>query len=294
LLALQEEAVMVGLRKVTHEIRQTILYLDSLGVPHPKIASQHLKGQISRVTVWRIVQEAKQNVTKQDVSKEPHEVVDKDFQIEHYQPTLASSFNGGLGTPTPRRMLQKVIQQIAGNLSAYERKVAEIQLRHFVSDKDVNKALGQLREHLSDRMEEIFGFDPSSDKDQQFADLNDLAKFLIRASKDLGQVKLKPRQLVDALLVKIYGQKAAQVIEATEKHLKCPRCRKPRSFVVDKNPNFYLCMSCGKQVPLSNAKFKVTQHKVDGRYLRTVENLFPLSTASVRSIPSQSMVEVKG
>jgi hypothetical protein len=235
------------------------------------------------------------NVSKQIVSDSGDDQVSKDVAISQYQPALASSFNGGLGTPSAWQVLQLAIRQVSeNNLSAYDRKAAQMELRQFVNDKDRDPFLRTLREQLKNRMEEIAGFDRNSDKDRQFGDLNELAVFLIKARSQLNKVKLNPRKLVDAFLVYVFKEKAKTVIERPEKHLQCPRCHKTRSFCLDKDPRFYLCLgrSCGKRIPIQDARFKVTQHKIDGRYLRTIENLFRLSTAPV-STSSEATVEMK-
>jgi len=285
--------------KVTPEIRAQVLYFAEMGVSARKIADKHLKGQISRITTWRIISEAKHYVSKHNVSDSDRSnsssngpVISTGFQIGHYQPAMLSSFNGGLGAGTPQTEVQKVIQQIANSaLTPYEKKAEELKLRQFLSGKDGDKTLGQLRQILKEVMEFLFGFNGDSDADKQFGDLNELARFLMRARKYLGKTRFKPKQLVYATLSKTFGPEVEQKLTAPEKHLSCPRCRKPRSFAIDKNPAFYLCLSCGKQVPVDRAKFTVTVHRIDPRYLRTVEKL--LATSPLKSIHSQNAIEVK-
>ena len=263
-------------RRRTPDLEQKIMSLHNLGVKAPAIAELHLGNTLSRVTVWRVIRdykERKQNDSKRVVNEQTVRVPLAD-QIEHYQPALASSFNHGYGCPTSREVLHNTIKTVTKSLTPYDTKAHEMRLRGIVSGKDTDKVLGKIREILSQRMEEIFGFDSQSDKDRQFADMNDAAVCLIQLRKKLdGKTRLKPRALVDAFLISVYGERAAKVIQAIEKHLKCPTCRKPRAFAVDKNPNYYLCLSCGRQVPIDRAKFKVTLHRVDQRYLRTVQGL---------------------
>ena len=285
--------------KVTPEIRAQVLYFAEMGVTAPKITEKHLKGQISRTTAWRIISEAKHSVSKHNVpdcdatdSSASGPEISHGFQIGHYQPAMNSSFNNGLGAGTPRAQIQNVIQHIANSpLTPYEKKAEELKLRQFLSGKDDDKILGQLRQLLKETMEFLFGFNGDSDVDTQFGDLNELARFLMRARKYLGKTKFKPKQLVYATLIKTFGPEVEEKLTVPEKHMNCPRCRKPRSFAVDKNPAFYLCLSCGKQVPIDCAKFKVTVHRIDPRYLRTVENL--LATLPVKGMPSQNAIEVK-
>lgn len=271
-------------RKVTDELREQIMRLHSLGVPSGTIARVHLGGLVTRWSVWKTIKDekSKRTVSKRYVRDDPPASQDLDLgiQIETHQPSMLSSFNGGLGTPTSQVLLSRVIQQVSkGKLSPYERKAAELQLRKYVSDKDQDALLGSLRQHLKDRMELLFGFNGNSDKDKQFGELNELARFLIHARRDLGRTKFRPKQLVDALLIKVFGEEAQRRIQQPEKHLICPRCRKPRSYAVDKDPQFILCLSCGNQVPQDKARFKVSVCRVDERYARTVDRL--LSKANV-------------
>jgi hypothetical protein len=277
-------------RKVTDEMRSEIMRLQSLGVPPSKIANRHLGGLVCRWTVWKVIKEEKrkQYVSQHTVRNDPPtpDTLDLGIQIETHQPAMLSSFNGGLGTPTPRAQLYKVIQQVSkGKLTPYERRAAELQLRKYTSGKDANAILGNLRQHLKDQMELLYGYNGNSDKNQQFGQLNDLARFLIHARKDFGKRKFRPKQLVDALLVKVFGEEAERRIQRPEKHLICPRCRKPRSYAVDKDPRFFLCLSCGRQVLQDKARFKVTVYRVDERYLRTVERLLPKANIPLANEP---------
>jgi hypothetical protein len=282
---------------VTDEDIQTILYYHDLGVPPTTISKRYLHGKVGRWTVWKVVKTIRESQRKQSVSKPnvgaraTSKRIDLGFQIEHYQPSLLSSFNHGLGTATPRQLLSRVIANVAGEkLSPYERKTAELKLRTLTSDKDGDHILGKLRQHLKERMELMFGFNSNSDKDSQFADLNDLGGFVVRARRKLVGTTFSPKKFIDALLVTVYGEDARKVIERSVKRLICPRCRKPRSFVLDKDPQYYLCCQCGKQVPWDKAKFNVTQCKVNPKYLRTVERLLGITGTSLQ----KTMAPVEG
>jgi hypothetical protein len=270
---------MVGLRKVTPEMRQQILYFHSIGVPPPAIAHLHFKDQISRQTVWRVIEEAKRHVVEHQVT-EPHDQIEisKAAQIDHYQPTLESSFNKGLGAGIPWSYVRKVVQEVSGKqLDPYERKAEEIQLRRIISQKDANPLVGKVRQLLKDYMEQLFGFDASSDKDTQFALLDQLARFLVRATvKFDGKVKLNPRRLIEATLIVAYKNtphqaKVEEFILKREPTLYCPRCKKRRSYVKDKDPNCFMCI-CGRQISAGEARLS-RPYRIDARYVATIEGL---------------------
>jgi len=204
------------------------------------------------------------------------DLVPLDAQIEGYQPALLSSFNRGLGTQHSRAILADAISRVCGpGLSQYDLKAAQYQLQRFVSGKDADPVLGRLREYLKKRVEQLFGFDGSSDKDLQFDNLNQLAYLLIVMQKELRTKKLKAGQFVDSLLIATFGDRIREIIEVPEKILICPsrRCRVERSYAKDKQEGYILCLSCGRRILEKEAVFKVRIHKIDGRYLATVKRL---------------------
>jgi ribosomal protein S27E len=210
--------------------------------------------------------------------------VDMETQVTGYQPTLASSFGFGLGTPTPEKTLQYAVKQASKKtLSSYEIHGETMKLRKYASGKDRDSRLNSVLQHLTKRMQQIHGFDPTSDKDSQFADLNELGKFLRQARIQLRGYRFNAKKLVDALLVSLYGEKARLIVELPEKRLVCPRCRQERAYAVDKDPDYFLCVKCGKQVAREKAKFKVTCSTVDPIYLRTIERLVTIPNPSEKS-----------
>ena len=201
-------------------------------------------------------------------------LVPQGFQIEHYSPTLLSSFNGGLGTQHTRALLADAINRVSDSkLSRYDRTAAMYLLQRYVSGKDTNLVLGRLREYLKKRMEEIFGFDGSSDKDQEFSDMNQLGYLVIKMQKELKTKKVQPSKIVDALLSVVYGWRVQDILESPEKILVCPRCKVDRSFVKDRKEGHVLCLSCGHGLPEKEAVFKIRVHKIDRAYLMTVKRL---------------------
>jgi hypothetical protein len=94
--------------------------------------------------------------------------------------------------------------------------------------------MNTILEHLSKRMREIVGFDPSSDKDSQFVTLDQLGRFM-KAEACLGPYRFSGSKLVDALLIHLFREDARRIIEEPIKHLRCPRCREQTAYAPDKN-----------------------------------------------------------
>jgi hypothetical protein len=181
-----------------------------------------------------------------------------------------------MGTQHSKAILANAIDQVCGaGLSKYDRTRAQFELQKYTSGKDADPVLGRLREALKKRVEQLFGFDGNSDKDSQFDNLNQLAYLLITMQKELRTKKLKAGQLVDALLVAVFGQRVQETIETPEKVFVCPgrHCRTERSFVKDREPRFILCGSCGHKIRETEATFKIRVHKIDVRYVATVKRL---------------------
>ena len=180
--------------------------------PTSLIAGRYLNGALSRITVWRVIkaeQEAKRKVSKRRVSDQDsesasHVRIDLGAQIDHYQPTLASSFNGGVGTRLNSwDVINLALRQVRGTASLDKNE--GYQLRNLLAGKNTNVEIGRIRQCLKERMEQLFGFNGQSDKDKQFGDLNDLAVFLLRARKQLPNFKLKATQLHTRNLGLIFG-----------------------------------------------------------------------------------------
>jgi hypothetical protein len=183
----------------------------------------------------------------------------------------------GRGTPPTSKKAKKNSsrKQSRKKTASYKEYGDVLALKPFVSGKDPDAKINALLEHLSKRMRAIHGFDPTSDKDSEFADINDLGKFLRQVRAALKGYRFSPKKIVDALLTQIYGDKARTIIERPEKRLLCPRCRRERSYAHDSNPAFLLCLKCGKQISVEEARFKVTVTQVDSIYLNTIRRLMP-------------------
>jgi ribosomal protein S27E len=201
--------------------------------------------------------------------------VDNGTQREQFQPTLFSSFNKGLGSAQPEPLICWIIKHAGNNrkISSYEVRGELFQLRKHISSEDDDAKLNKILQHLTRRIQEIKGFDPSSDKNSQFITLDELGRFLSRARQCLRSHRFSPTKLVDALLIHAFGEDARQIIEAPLKHLKCPRCREETAYAPDKSNEFILCVECGKAIRVEEAKFKVTYRPIEQKYHKTIERL---------------------
>ena len=231
-------------------------------------------------------------------------------QMESYQPALESSFGHGLGTPPSPAILRHVVQQVVRsktldqleqkeklthtqkqkltkerNKLSYKRYGDQIQLRQLTTRLGDGRMNSMLK-HLTERMREIEGFDPESDNDNQFGELDKLGRFIRRARAEFkgSNVRFNGKLFVDALLFVVYGKSAQAVLEAPSKRLLCPRCKRKRKsksqllgepFALDRDPQFYLCCSCGLQVLKSQAEFHVSYTPIDPVYIKTIQNLMP-------------------
>jgi ribosomal protein S27E len=227
--------------------------------------------------------------------------VDHGTQREQFQPTLFSSFNKGLGSAQPEPFLCWIIKHAGNNreISSYEVRGELFQLKKHISNKDDDAKLNKILQHLTRRIQEIKGFDPSSDRDSQFVTLDELGRFLSRARQCLRGHRFSPTKLVDALLIHAFGEDARQIIEAPIKHLKCPRCRKGTAYAPDKNNKFILCVECGKAILVEEAKFKVTYRPIEQKYHKTIERLLatvptPLETQQSQTEPLVQVEARKG
>jgi hypothetical protein len=226
--------------------------------------------------------------------------VDLGVQIEQNQPTLFSSFNKGLGTHQPEPFICWIIKHAGSKrkLTSYEVRAELFKLRKHISAKDSDTKLNAILQHLTRRIQEIKGFDPTSDKDSQFVTLDQLGRFLLRARECLGAYKFSAPKLVDALLVNLLGEDARRVIEAPVRHLRCPRCREQTTYAPDKDGKLVLCVECGRAVPVEQARFKVTYRQIEQKYHRTIERLLAdLPTSSepqetVRLVETQRSIPV--
>lgn len=230
----------------------------------------------------------------------PNFETDIGTQIKQNQPALQSSFNHGLGTPTTDKILNHIVGQVrdkpqrkssmrsrsktkrrsrSRKLKKTEqyKKIGDVlKLRKFVSGRDSDSKINALLSHLSDRLKQMQGFDPTSDNDRQFGEIDRMGLFLRKTRKLLRGQKFNSRKLVDALLFILYGEKARAVVEQPNKHLACPRCRSYRNYANDSDPQFILCLKCGKQVRKDDAIFKVTVTHIEPVYLKTVQRILIL------------------
>jgi DNA-directed RNA polymerase subunit RPC12/RpoP len=216
--------------------------------------------------------------------------VDHETQIEQFQPTLFSSFNRGLGTSQPEPFICWIIKHAGSKkhkLTSYQVRGRLYKLRPYISAKDNNAKLNEILQHLTRRVREIEGFDPTSDRDSQFVTLDELGRFLSRAKECLEGRQFSAEKLVDALLVRVLGEDGRQIIEAPRKHLRCPRCREETAYAPDKDGKLVLCVECGKAVPAEKAKFKIRYRPIEQKYRKTIERL--LATVPVPPEPQKTV-----
>jgi hypothetical protein len=201
---------------------------------------------------------------------------------------LFSSFNKGLGSAQPEPLICWIIKHAGNNhkISSYEVRGELFQLQKHISSKDDDAKLNKILQHLTRRIQEIKGFDPSSDKNSQFVTLDELGRFLSRARQYLHSHRFSPTKLVDALLIRVFGEDARLIIEAPVKHLKCPRCREETAYAPDKSNKFILCVECGKAIPVEQAKFKVTYRPIEQKYHKTIERLLATIPTPLETSPS--------
>lgn len=227
--------------------------------------------------------------------------VDHETQIEQFQPTLFSSFNKGLGSNQPEPFICWIIKHAGKSkrkLSSYQVRGRLYKLRPYISARDSNAKLNEILQHLTRRIREIQGFDPTSDKDAQFVTLNDLGRFLYKAKESLDGRKFSSTKLVDVLLVRVLGEDARRIIEAPVKHLRCPRCRDLTTYAPDKDSKLILCVECGRAVRAEQARFKVTYTPIEQKYQRTIERLLeglpapPEPQHTVRLVETRSSIPV--
>jgi len=262
--------------KLTPADIETIRYLASLGVSRRKIATLHFRGRISRTTVGYVLDFGKVP-TKSDLmmlraqtslatADPPRDIHN---EIQSYSPCLASSFNRGLGTGTPRSMINKTVTENSeGNCIRFARD--RFALLTLLNEKALDPLANRFREALKKRVTSL-GFDGTSDNDLQFGELNDMAACGLAVLRALGDQakKLKMSSLVDACIV--YRRPSWRSrLEGSDRQLRCPRCRRLRSFVRSRDGGSVTCISCGLDVPLNKARFRIAVRKVDPEYVDLV------------------------
>ena len=250
----------------------TALWLLKLGVPSRKIEA-HLRGRIDHATICRL-RRMRQPVAQQIVSELDASIPERDLpsEIAHYSPSLASSFNRGLGSTTPPKVIDKVVKENneINNFIAFRN--AKFQLLSVLSEKNSNAVANRFREALKKRVSSL-GFDVNSDNDVQFGQLNDMANVglaVIRIAAEKAR-KLNLSKLVDAAILYRRPDWKGR-LENIRRTFQCPLCLKPRSFIESKDHENVICVSCGSTTPSQSARFKISTRKIDLEYVDLVHS----------------------
>jgi len=231
----------------------------------------HLNGRMDHATICRLRKSMRQNVAQQIVAQPQDLQRNVENELASYSPAPLSSFNHGLGSKTPESVIKRIVRENCSLRSPFESKVKEWELSPWISGKDQDPELGKHLQTLKDILMRL-GFSPESDNDSQFKVLNELGWIVRKVHKKAKEqeLKLDSRKLVEATIIYHLGEVYRQRLETIEKKLVCSRCRKPRSYVLEKDGMNYLCVRCGKQIPIGKARFKVRVRLIDERYLSLI------------------------
>jgi len=263
-----------------------IRYLADLGVSRRKIAELHFKGRISRTTVGYILDFGKvpskadlmalkqASLPNRQLPQRQEKPRDLSREIDCYQPALASSFNSGLGSITPPSVVNRVVRESNSEVRSFiDFRRARFDLLSVLNEKKLDPIGNRFRELLKKRVSSL-GFDSSSDNDVQFGQLNDMAEVGLAVVRLAGKkaVKLKLPQLVDAAI--LYRRPDWKIkLEESDRQLRCTRCRKLRSFIKSKDSKSVTCLSCGLELPVEKARFRIPVRRIDPEYVDLVHSV---------------------
>jgi len=212
-------------------------------------------------------------------------------EIDHYQPTMRSSFGGGLGAGTPRSVIRQVVKKNNPSKDFYELRKEEWNLRPHISARDPDPAKHRLREQVVKRIKRL-GYDGSSDSDPSFGKLDEIAELglmvLHNAKQNRTHIKLQTPKLVDALIAFAIGGEKAKQLESVEMALLCPseRCQgKPSASFEHKSGKGVVCVRCHSFIPWSKVHFKQRQRKIDPEYYALVKRVHEESVSSEFNAP---------
>jgi len=264
---------------------ETIRYLHGLGVSRRKIAELHFKGQISRTTVGYVIDFGKvpsksdlmalkqASLTEGQLPQCQHQVRrDLSQEIDHYQPSLASSFNRGLGSVTPPSVINKAVKENSEVKDFIAFRKQRFALLGLLNEKAWDPVSNKFREQLRKRVTRL-GFDADSDNDLQFGQLNDMASAGLAVIKMAGDQAsdLNIQRLVDASI--LYRRPDWKTkLEESRRQLRCRRCRRLRSFIKSKDGRSVTCLSCGLETPVEKARFRISTRGLDPEYVDLVHS----------------------
>jgi len=198
-------------------------------------------------------------------------IISKEMQLGQYMPANHINFQR-LGQGNPDALLINAINQASPELSQNgEYKLFLQKLWKLKSFLGIDDRLRKLKDKAKKRLSEL-GFNEKKDYlvSDEVGKL--LEAFYERHVKPMPQCfQMKDYDsLVEALIVCHLGEPYRAKLEKIEKKLVCPRCRKPRSYILDKSGKNYLCMQCGKQIPTAKARFKVKAHSINEKYVSLI------------------------
>ena len=271
--------------KLTSADMDMIRYLADLGVSRRKIAELHFKGRISRTTVGYILDFGKVPSKSDLITLKQASLTDRQLpncqvnardlnsEIDHYSPCLSSSFNFGQGSVTPQGVINKAIRENNKIGDFIDFRKQRFTLLTLLNEKALDPVGNRFREQLKKRVMSL-GFDANSDNDLQFGELNDMAEVGLAVVRLAGKkaVKLKLPQLVDAAI--LYRRPDWKIkLEESDRQLRCTRCRKLRSFIKSKDSKSVTCLSCGLELPVEKARFRIPVRRIDPEYVDLVHSV---------------------
>jgi len=198
-------------------------------------------------------------------------IISKETQLAQYMPATHINFQR-LGQGNPDALLINAINQASPELSQNGEYKLFLQklwmLKNFLG---IDHRLRRLKDRAKKRLSEL-GFNEKKDYLVSDGVGKLLEVFYRQHVKPMPQCfQMKDYDsLVEAAIVCHLGEPYRAKLEKIEKKLVCPRCRKPRGYVLEKSGENYLCVRCGKPVPTAKARFKVKAHSIDEKYVSLI------------------------
>jgi hypothetical protein len=269
--------------KLTDSIIHGILSLFDTGVPGRQIQKRYYpflshttilnvivaRGRPpSRIELLRLMRARKEQDTLERQTR------NLGMEIESYQPTLRSSFNGGLGGESlaPKSVLIPILNANKKDKtpgSFYEDRST---LLSMLNPKQLSPTENGFRQMFKQTWEKL-GHDAASDNDFDFGLFDSVAGVGLAVIRANPSMKINNRKLAFAA---IYFARPnwRERLEQTAWSLRCGRCRKLRSFIRGKEPDTVICTGCG--LPVKKPRLKIRRNIIDQDYLtliqRTVES----------------------
>lgn len=167
-------------------------------------------------------------------------------ELESHAPAGNFLFNKGLGTSVPRAILRRIVVQNNTIEDKLDLIVGTNELKNVLNEKALDPEANRFREMLGERVRRL-GFDPSTNSDEQFHQLNDMASTGILLMRSLRQEGYKPfmPDVVNAVI--FYRRPDWQSkLEITELSIKCT-CGTRHGFL-KLSEGEKICLGCGKEL----------------------------------------------